>query len=246
MVRELEDLGRLWLGGMTAPPCLPTLRAEKHLGFDAELLTVRLALFVQFKLGDYVSRRHPGSPTWSSVRRDHYRTAVHSDDAQLRALLDLETGGVPRSRPIIVSYIAPAFCKRADFDHYYASNEVLRHSYYFRPSDVPLDGDQHYRVMTADRAISLMLSEPTQIPDRFSPDAIDPQLTEILRDPELSFSLVALEQQVQGVCIRAGLASDVDLNDSETQGVLDQLYIWCHRLGVLPIIWAETPTDQSV
>jgi hypothetical protein len=45
-------------------PVLPSLREENRLGWDAKLSTVEYALFLQFKRTDYVSRRHPSSPTW--------------------------------------------------------------------------------------------------------------------------------------------------------------------------------------
>lgn len=240
--RALETLATGMLGGVTAPPLLPSLKAEKDLGYDVQILTVRLALFVQFKLGEYVSRGHPDSPTWAHVGAPHYRTSVDTGDHQFAALEDLEKRGHIRGRPLLVAYLAPAFHKREAFWAHYSGGTLLDNSYGSAPSDFPSDGGTHHQVTVPGDGTQWILSEPREVANWMDAEILRSRLREIAEDSSTEFSLVSLEQQLRSACLRSGLVSPALSNtlDPDDRGVLDQIHIWSQLLEVVPLIWAET------
>ncbi|RKT79218.1 hypothetical protein DFJ68_2682 [Terracoccus luteus] len=244
VTRELELLAKLALGGVSAPPMLPSLKAEKDLGFDVGVLTVRLAIFVQFKLGEYVSRAAPGSPTWPYLGKEHYRVRIDTSDHQFLALLDLEKRGVHKGRPLLVMYTAPAFWTRETFWMHYSADEVLQHSYGFAPSDLPCDGQEHHRVVTADHSMNGVLSELREVQDRLERQTLDAEFRQLAEYRGTEFSLVSLEQQLRAACASAGIAQlgQLDALDAPDRGVWDQIQVWSQMLEVVPLIWYEGAT----
>ncbi|MFE0530425.1 hypothetical protein ACFW0V_22795 [Micromonospora parva] len=144
-IREAEsELAQVYRS--RGAPILPSLVAEEQLGWDAQIPFVEYALFLQFKRAQYVSRRHPASPTWPHVGGPHYRFAIDTDGHQHRALLHLEQ----RLRTGIeigeVFYAAPTFHEDRQFDACYSTGEVLDRSSLVSPSEFRGDSGVHHFV----------------------------------------------------------------------------------------------------
>ncbi|WP_163507410.1 hypothetical protein [Fodinicola acaciae] len=103
---------------------------------------VDYVLLLQFRRVDYVSRRHPASPTWKHVGRRHYRFAVDTGSAHHRALLEL-AAKLPRGE---VYYSAPLFHTDREFDYFYSHDQVLAHSSLVRPSEFGVGDGIHHHV----------------------------------------------------------------------------------------------------
>lgn len=133
---------------LLSAPDLPTLRKERHLGYDLRVNTNAVVVVLQFKLGKYVGRQHRRSPTWyqSGVKTAHYRVLFPAGHHQLALMQNLESTLASGSTHSVVRYIAPAFHTSADFDQHCRDRRVLENSYSCRPSRVPVDGVDHYLV----------------------------------------------------------------------------------------------------
>ena len=127
-------------------PVLPSLLAEEKLGWDAKLEFVEYALFLQFKRSEYVSRRHPASPTWWAVGGPHYRFSIDTDGHQHRALANLESSLAAGSDPGHVYYAAPGFHRQSEFDDAYSFGQVLEQSHLLSPSEFGLGTGKHHFV----------------------------------------------------------------------------------------------------
>ncbi len=62
VVRQAEDLLATIGAGLVGAPTLPSLLKENTVGYDAELVAVDFALFLQFKRSFFVSRQHTQGP----------------------------------------------------------------------------------------------------------------------------------------------------------------------------------------
>jgi hypothetical protein len=138
---------------------LPSLLQEEDLGYDAQVPFVDYALFLQFKRTEYVSRRHPASPTWDYVNMPHYRFSIDTNGHQHAALARLEVrlNADPGSGEVF--YAAPRFHLQADFDRAYGFGEVLDRSNIVSPSELAVDDGIHHFVTTV-HGDSLVLSQP--------------------------------------------------------------------------------------
>lgn len=148
----------------TGAPVLPSLVQEEKLGWDAKLRYVEYCLFLQFKRVEYVSRRHPASPTWPSVGRPHYRFSIDTDGHQHAALVDLEYSLAVGSDPGHIYYAAPAFHLQREFDEAYSYGSVLDKSHLVPPSEFPSSTGKHHFVDDLSGGLQV-LSEPRR-PER--------------------------------------------------------------------------------
>jgi len=243
--RALESMAASSFGGISAPPLLPSLKAEKDLGYDVQVLTVRLAIFVQFKLGEHVSRGHPDSPTWVHLNAPHYRMTVDTGDHQFVALADLEKRGHFAGRPLLVAYLAPAFHRREKFWLHYSSGTILENSYGSAPSDFPSGGAVHHCVTIPALSAQWILSEPQEVTNWVGIENLGARVRDITEGSDTQFSLVSLEQQMRAACVTSGLVPPRLLNrlEQDDRGVLDQIHVWSQLLGVVPLIWAVNPPE---
>lgn len=141
-------------------PVLPSLQMEEQLGWDVKVDTVEYALFMQFKRPTYVSRRHPGSPTWDHVGNPHYRFVIRTGEHQHQRLLELEHDLTAGGQIGDVYYVAPRFHVQSDFDDAYLNGTVLERSVIEPPSEFGDDGSVHYHVTDAITRVAQVLSEP--------------------------------------------------------------------------------------
>ncbi|WP_028645079.1 hypothetical protein [Nocardioides sp. URHA0020] len=162
-IREAEaELATIYRSA--AAPVLPSLLQEEKLGWDAKLQYVEYCLFLQFKRVEYVSRRHPASPTWSYVGGPHYRFSIDTDGHQHAALVSLESALSTGTDPGHIYYAAPGFHRQHEFDAAYSYGGVLENSHLVSPTEFPSSTGKHHFV--ADLAGGLqVLSEPRR-PER--------------------------------------------------------------------------------
>jgi len=134
---------------LISAPEFPTLYKEgkKGGGYDVKLPFKLFPLFLQFKLSDCLEKtsakehrpRHFEVPYF----RMHLRPLKHS--LQHNLLLELEASGS------MVYYIAPAFYKTEEFNHFYLKNSILSNSVLISPHKIGAlpDDDDHYVVFKA-------------------------------------------------------------------------------------------------
>lgn len=169
-IREAEaELSQMYRA--TGAPVLPSLLQEELLGWDAQIQFVEYVLFLQFKRAEFVSRRHPASPTWPHVGTPHYRFSIDTDGHQHAALLELEESLTAESAPGNVYYAAPRFHRQREFDVAYSRGAVLDDSSLVCPSDFgEADGRHHFVSDLTNR--SLILSEPREARTSVSWDSL--------------------------------------------------------------------------
>lgn len=162
-IREAEaDLSALYRAA--GAPVLPSLLQEEQLGWDVSLRYVEYALFLQFKRPQFVSRRHPASPTWPHVGSPHYRVAIDTDGHQHAALVELQRSLHCGGDHGNVYYAAPTFHTQFDFDQSYGLGRVLERSTLVEPRDFGvMDGTHH--LVSVGAVPPLILSEPRR-PER--------------------------------------------------------------------------------
>lgn len=165
--KEVENHLRLRGQTLLSAPDFPTLRRERDVGYDVKIDATTIAVILQFKLGEFISRQHTGSITWLHAGSKHFRTKFPKDHHQLPLLQKLEAQLKRSGTPSVVRYLAPGFRERKEFNQHYAAGTVVNYSYGCRPSDVPADGNDHHLVFVP--VVSPMvsrqfvLSEPTEI-----------------------------------------------------------------------------------
>lgn len=159
-IREAEaELATIYRSA--GAPVLPSLLQEEKLGWDAKLQFVEYCLFMQFKRVEYVSRRHPASPTWSHVGGPHYRFSIDTDGHQHDALVSLESALATGADPGHIYYVVPGFHMQHEFDAAYSSGGVLERSHMVSPSEFPTLTGKHHFVADLGGGVQL-LSEPRQ------------------------------------------------------------------------------------
>lgn len=144
-------------------PKLPSLIEEKDLGWDVRLSYVEFAVFLQFKRSDWVSRRHPDSPTWAAMNGKHYRFSIDTDGHQHRALVELQDELASNADSAEVFYVAPLFHTQADFDSNYSGGRVLAQSLLIPPRDIGVADGKHHVSSTPNGSV-LVLSDPRPAP----------------------------------------------------------------------------------
>lgn len=164
LTREL--IATKWNGlELTAAPFLPSLVQEgRSGGFDVALTSVKLLVFLQFKVSHLLTRSTAKGVSNGVLTVPYYRFDLHaprvSDQHKLLQELERSGAGVPR----IVRYVAPAFFTEGEFDHLYLANGVSERSLFVSPSDVQLPDDEEHSIgfrMPTDAPV--LLSEPTRL-----------------------------------------------------------------------------------
>lgn len=158
-IREAEsDLNAVYL--RNGAPILPSLPHEEALGWDVNLPCLGYALFLQFKRAEFISRRHPDSPTWGHVGSKHYRFSIDTDGHQHQRLLELEKRIISGSIVGDVYYVAPTFHGKNEFDDAYLTGQVLHRSVIEPPSEFGASDGIHHYVINAATGSTQVLSEP--------------------------------------------------------------------------------------
>ncbi|PJJ42957.1 hypothetical protein ATK23_0119 [Glutamicibacter mysorens] len=159
----LESTGHKLLGA----PDFPTLRRERNVGYDVKIDATNIALILQFKLGEFISREHRGSNTWRHAGGKHFRTKFPAGHHQLALLQELESRLSNSRKPYFIGYLAPGFREQAEFNEHYLDRTVVEHSYGCRPSQIPDDGNSHHLVFVPDVppmvSRQFVLSEPVNV-----------------------------------------------------------------------------------
>ncbi len=238
IIKELEDLAAAAFPAGVGRPIMPSLREEKKVGWDAAITTVFFVMFLQFKRGEFVSRRNAGSPTWPAVRGPHYRFKFDTAGDQFKALSSLATA--LHGQPAQVSYIAPRFHRSARFSELHRAKNVLASSYGCLPTEVPTSTGPHYRVVSEDGTTNLFCSDPVTTYNSMNRDQLADMMGSATTDSALS--LERLVEILRVACVESGLSlPNVDLGDVT---VLTQLTYWTDLIGAVPILW-DSPAGSE-
>jgi hypothetical protein len=165
LTRELID--KKWSGlQLTAAPFLPSLVVEGREGggFDVNLQSVNVLVFLQFKVSHYMTRRTAKGVSTGQLSVPYYRFDVHAPRSsdQHRLLLQLEQQvNVP---PHLVRYVAPAFYTEGEFDTAFFARTVSDQSVFVAPSQITLPDDREHSVgFQSPSGGRFVLSEPREI-----------------------------------------------------------------------------------
>jgi hypothetical protein len=249
LTRDFETVASQHFGAVLGPPLIPSLRQEGNLGYDVEIATVHMAVYLQFKLGEHVSRSHPDSPTWGSVNAAHYRFEFPAGHHQLPALQALEAAAVNQRQPVLVRYYAPAFRDTRDLAVHYLSNEVLEHSYGCSPGNVPNDGARHHLVTIDHTTPTMVLSEPRTVPNAAARDTLIADLTatdESRSAPgEQPTKLVDLVDTLREVCGDYHYLNDTITAALDNESAVQQFGALTGALGLMPILWFAADSAEA-
>lgn len=222
VVREAEIALAAAGAALSAAPTLPSLLRENTVGYDAHLVTVNFALFLQFKRSFFVSRQHTqgwcgysgADPhcTWAYWAAEHYRFDVESDSNQFAAMRGYEADIDAGRRSGLSLYVAPAFHRDHELHHAYLSGTVLDRSAGIKPSafDAVPAGAHQFSFM-ATLGAGVVTSEPA--PTAFTPlrSTIGAAATAALIDPPRDgLTLASLGTWVQRSAESLGLLTDFD------------------------------------
>lgn len=156
VLRHAENLLAAKGSPIKGAPDLPSLITEKVVGYDAKLVTVDFALFLQFKRSFFVSRQHSQGAcgivgtgphcTWAHWGCPHYRFDVDTSSDQFVIMRGYETDINLGYRSGLSLYVAPAFHHQSELSDAYARGSVLDQSVGIRPSafDVVPIGAHHF------------------------------------------------------------------------------------------------------
>ena len=241
-IREAESgLGTIY--EQTKAPLLPSLIAEKDLGWDVSLAFVDYALFLQFKRASFVSRRHINSPTWPGHNAPHYRYSIDTDGHQHRALLALEATllTVPGSGDVF--YTSPVFHKQEELDRFYSTGGVLKNSSMVSPSALgDSDGVHHHTAVGPGAAV--IMSEPRAAESVATWDILESQ-TRLRadrasnRNPTERLRVLDLEEALRNSVMQLDRNIDID----QEAGVLQKLHRSAALLGCGLALFVLNPVD---
>ncbi len=134
VMRETETFLTKHAGALTRAPEQPSLIKENTVGYDAKLVTVDLAVLLQFKVPFFTSRQHtrgacgPDHCTWSAWRREHFRVWVDVGSNQQSAMREYEREIDSGAYLGLSCYVTPAYWKQRGHDSHYARGQVLDQS----------------------------------------------------------------------------------------------------------------------
>ena len=141
-----EELAKTHKAHLLGAPIFPSLYEEGKVGggYDMKIPMAGKAIFIQFKLSDYLERtnakEHRDGVLSVPYYRMHIRPIKHSDQHNL--LLELENSGET------VFYIAPEFHLPRELNEFYLNSSVVQNSAAFSPGVIgPMpDDEEHYLV----------------------------------------------------------------------------------------------------
>ena len=100
------------------PPTHPSLVKEKELGYDIEIPFKGVSLFLQYKVAEFMKRRHPKNK-WHFYNSKFYRFKIYPDTTSPQHNLLIELA----EKEPLVYYCAPRFAtKREYYDHFLNQN----------------------------------------------------------------------------------------------------------------------------
>lgn len=156
-----EELIKKFKAIIVGAPIFPSLYEEgKKGGYDVAVPIVGRAIFLQFKLSDYLYKLSAKESDKLNVPyyRMHLRPLKHSKQHEL--LRKLESNGE------LVFYIAPEFHLPEELNDAYLNQQVLNRSAAFSPNNIgKLDDQDHYVVFEASPSTKALLcsNDPMKI-----------------------------------------------------------------------------------
>ena len=195
VVREAEDLLTTLGADLVSAPTLPSLIKENTVGYDAHLVSVNFALFLQFKRSFFVSRQHTSGVcgyigpephcAWAFWNTEHYRFDVDMSSNQFHAMRGYETDIAHAYRAGLSLYAAPAFHLEGDLNDAYARSAVLDRSVGVLPSafDAARPPGEHKYSFLPTMAASVITSELIEATSSTLHSSITAAAQSILADP---------------------------------------------------------------
>lgn len=168
VMQETEKFLTKHAGGLTKAPVQPSLIKENIVGYDAKFVTVDFAVLLQFKVPDFISRRHPVGGcgpahcswgAWGS--QQHYRFEVDTRSNQYLAMSKYEREIAGRKYRGLSCYVTPAYWEQQVHDMNYLRGDVLAQSAAPLPSQLSASpaGEHRFSYQTASGK-SILMSEP--------------------------------------------------------------------------------------
>src|SRR3989442_10599538 len=116
LASEIAELAR---SGLMSAPILPSLVDESQLGWDINFRFLGMSLFLQFKLGDFLTRRT--AVQWSLYGHPYFRFEVYRRSHSPQHNLLVRLG----KREPFTFYAAPIFHTDAEFNHHFLSRSLV-------------------------------------------------------------------------------------------------------------------------
>lgn len=223
VAHEAEELLTTLGAGLVSAPTLPSLIKENTVGFDAHLVSIDFALFLQFKRSFFVSRQHTSGPcgylghephcTWAFWKTEHYRFDVDMSSNQFHAMRGYETDIALAYRAGLSLYAAPAFHLEVDLNLAYARRAILDRSVAVLPSafdGAPPPGTHKYSFLPT-MAASVITSEAIEATSSTLRNSITAAVQPVLADPSGdALTLAALGSWAAGRAAEGQLSIDFD------------------------------------
>ena len=156
-----------------AAPIFPSLIAEGSAGggYDVQIPSAPVPLFLQFKIPQVVRRRSDNMPAGfvNPYLRMHLRTKRPN---QHQLLLELEAQGN------VVTYATPNFWTTGDLDAHFLDQRVHLETCYFSPSDIgPMNNDPHYVAYCPGMSDAWVFSKLKPFTGKFTPEAFGERIS---------------------------------------------------------------------
>jgi hypothetical protein len=174
-----DNLVHKVLTDVKAVPIFPSLQEEGKpgKGYDVEIPTHSLPLFLQFKLPQIVRRHRKVWPHDFPVPyyRMHLMRASHSP--QHRSLVRHAISGKR------AFYVAPEFDRRGELNDYYEQGRIPLKSAFFDPADIGyIDDDTHHVAYRKGAAVAWLCSQPRQLKRHTRPELFLAELRRAVLD----------------------------------------------------------------
>ena len=175
-------MARQFSSNRNSPPEFPTLRQEKHLGYDVKIPLLSGWVYLQFKLCEVLVRKTAKEikknnlPLTTPFLRMKLMPAKRSRQHEL--LLNLERQGER------VFYASPRFYNDNDFCLHYQQRHIIRNSAFIMPSAIGTltDPNEHYVSFDRFANFGWLLSEPVRVKPILTGDGLVENIMEDLDD----------------------------------------------------------------
>lgn len=171
--------------GFSAAPVFPTLRKEKHLGYDVKIPVRGFPLFLQFKLSEKLGKR---AREWKIYKAPYFRVHLSkkSHSMQHQNLQKLANKG----KGYYVCYVSPLFIKLQELNRAFNSQQVVRQCMFINVNrlDPIRDNKTHYFTFLRGNDLKLW-SEPVSIEGKFTGDVFLDKLAGVLENRDSLYKI---------------------------------------------------------
>lgn len=154
-----HEIVEMCKGTLGAAPIFPSLIDEGNIGYDLKLSMRGKPVFLQFKLGHYMSRRNARERHLFLDPYFRFELTPLRHSAQHNLLMHLESAGND------VYYVAPVFYKESELNLFFKTKDVVNNSIFVSPCAIGNLPDDDYHAVCYDTMVSKVYrcSEPKGI-----------------------------------------------------------------------------------